>query len=52
MNLCRKPALKLSPAPDGIDGLNRERSSMKAVFAAFGECAFGATLDDNNRNEP
>src|SRR6266850_671283 len=48
----QKASVETVACPDGIDGLNGERSSMKAVFAAFGECALRTALDDNDRNEP
>ena len=36
---------------DGIDRLNGKRSSMKAVFSAFGEYAFRTTFNDNHGDE-
>ena len=38
--------------PNGIYGLNGKRGSLKAVFAAFGECALRAALNDNGGNKP
>ena len=50
--LIKKARVKTVACPDGIDGLNGERSSMESVFAAFRDCALRTAFDDNDRNDP
>ena len=47
----QKAGVETVACPNGIYGLNGERSSMKAVFVAFGKRTFRTALDNNNGNE-
>src|SRR5437879_12605130 len=48
----QKAGVETVACPDGIYGLNGERSRMKTVFAAFGECALRSALDNDDGDEP
>src|SRR6266404_521632 len=49
--LVQKASVEAVACPDGVDGLDGERRSTKAMGAAFGNYTLSAALDGNDGNE-